>query len=142
MHSHRKPVNPYPSYLFISLFKVDCPLVPQIYIDNLHWFWDRLQILLRITWFIVFNTNYHKLSPLTELFCNFPLLKDISFNTKCLLVCCAYPVTTCLVRAIFRYHRRDFWKFWITLVLFRQFQNFQKCIRAVYPKSSSQTCDY
>ena len=33
-----------------------------------------------------------------ELFCNCPLLKYISSNTKCLLVWCDQPVITCLVR--------------------------------------------
>ena len=58
------------------------------------------------------------IAPLTEeLFCNWPLLKDISFNhafnTKCLLVWCDEPAITCLVRATFRIsHPCDFWKFW------------------------------
>ena len=77
------------------------------------------------------------IAPLTVLFCNCPLLKDISFNTKCFLVWCDWPVITCLVREIFGInHLRDFSK------LLGQFQNFQKCIRAIYPKSPSQICDY
>ena len=35
-----------------------------------------------------------------SLICNCQLLKDISFNTKCLLVWCDEPVITSLVRAI------------------------------------------
>ena len=55
------------------------------------------------------------IAPLTvlfynyPLFCNYPLLKDISFNTKCLLVSCDQTVITCLRRAIFGInHPRDF----------------------------------
>ena len=35
-----------------------------------------------------------------------------------------------------------FENFDIALVLLEEFQNFQKLTRAIYPKSSSQTCDY
>ena len=59
------------------------------------------------------------IAPLVVLLCNYPLfwkctlLKDISFNTKCLLVWCDQPVITYLVRAIFRInHPGDFWKLW------------------------------
>ena len=41
------------------------------------------------------------IAPLTVLFCNCPLLKDISFNTKSLLAWCDSQVITCLFRAIF-----------------------------------------
>ena len=62
------------------------------------------EVILVITWLIVID-----IAPLTVLFCNYPLLKDISFNTKCLLVLCDLPVITCLVRTIFGiYHPRDF----------------------------------
>ena len=50
---------------------------------------DVESVTLVITRLIVIN-----ILPLTELFCNFPmfcncpLLKDITFNTKCLLVWC------------------------------------------------------
>ena len=37
---------------------------------------------------------------LTELFCHYPPLRDINFNTKCLLAWCDRPVTKCLVRVI------------------------------------------
>ena len=82
-----------------------------------------------ITRFIVIN-----IAQLTELFCNCPLLKDISSYTKCLLVWCDLPVIKRLVRMIFGInYSRDIWKF----------QNFQKCIWAIYHKlPSSQTCDY
>ena len=44
-----------------------------------------------------------------SLICNWPVLKDISFNLKCLLVWCDKPVITCLVRVIFRINNpRDF----------------------------------
>ena len=35
-----------------------------------------------------------------------------------------------------------FENFEIALVLLGQFQNFQKCIRPIYPKSLSETFDY
>ena len=35
-----------------------------------------------------------------------------------------------------------FENFEIALVLPRQFQNFQKCTRAIHPKLPSRTCDY
>ena len=100
---------------------------------------------LRLRCFPVNHTvNVIKLSPLTDLFCNCPLicncplLKYFSFNTKCLLVWCDWPVTTCLVRAIFGInYPRDFWKFWNCVLP----QRFQKCTQAIYPKSLSQTCD-
>ena len=48
---------------------------------------------------------------LTELFCHYPPLRDINFNTKCLLAWCDRPVTKCLVRGIFgRNHPCDFLK--------------------------------
>ena len=54
--------------------------------------------LIIITRFIVST-----IAPLTELFC----------NTKYVLVWRDYPVTTCLVQAIFGInHPRDFWKIW------------------------------
>ena len=40
------------------------------------------------------------IASLVVLFCNCQLLKDISLNTKCLLVWCDYPVVTCLVQPI------------------------------------------
>ena len=56
-----------------------------------------------ITQLIVIN-----IVPLLELFCNcrslicsYLILKDISFNAKCLLVWRDQPVTRCLVQAIF-----------------------------------------
>ena len=51
------------------------------------------------------------------LFCNcaladYPILKDINFKTKCLLVWCE-PAITSLVRAIFGInHPCSFWKLW------------------------------
>ena len=46
-----------------------------------------------------------------------------------------------MVRAIFGInYPRDFWKFWNWPI--GQFQNFQKCTRAIYPKPPSQTCVY
>ena len=46
-------------------------------------------------------------------FSNYPLLKDISFNTKYLLVWCDWPVITYLYQATFGIsHPRDFWKVW------------------------------
>ena len=39
------------------------------------------------------------ITPLAVSSCNCPLLKEISFNTKCLLVWCDKPVITCLVWA-------------------------------------------
>ena len=78
------------------------------------------EIIKMIARLIVIDT-----APLTELFCNCPLflnwpatnfncplLKDIRFNTKCLLVWYGWPVTTCLFQAIFRINDLDnFWKF-------------------------------
>ena len=59
-----------------------------------------------ITWLIEID-----IALLTVLFCNCPLLKDVTFNTKCLLVWCDWPVISCLVRAIFGInHPCDFWK--------------------------------
>ena len=52
---------------------------------------------------------------------------------------------TGMVRTIFRInHPRlvTFGNFEIALVLLKEFQNFQKCTWAIYPKSPSQTCDY
>ena len=47
------------------------------------------------------------------LICNSKLLKDISYITQCLLVCCDEPVSTCLTQAVFVInHTRHFWKFW------------------------------
>ena len=61
--------------------------------------------------FIITGLIVIEIAPLTVLFCNCPLFKDISFNAKCLLLWCDEPVITCLVRAIFGInHLRDFWK--------------------------------
>ena len=51
------------------------------------------------------------ITPLTVSSCNCPLLKEISFNTKCLLVWCDKPVITCLVWAGLGINPpQEFWK--------------------------------
>ena len=76
------------------------------------------------------------IAPLTVLFviarsliCNCPLLKDISFKTKCLLVQAIFWINHTFV--VFKH-------FEIVPVLLGQFQNFQKGARAIYPKSASK----
>ena len=60
-----------------------------------------------ITW-----SDVNGIAPLSVLFCNCPLLKEISFNRKYLLVWSDWPVITCLVRAVLGInHSRDFWTF-------------------------------
>ena len=61
-----------------------------------------------------------------SLICHCPLLKDIGFS---------WFQEIFSIFAIFE-------NFDIALVLLGQFQNFQKCTRAIYPKSPSQICDY
>ena len=62
-----------------------------------------------------------------SLICNCPLLKDISVNTKCLLVWCDQPVITCLVQTNFGIKcPRDFWKFWNCPCFKRAISKFSK----------------
>ena len=103
------------------------------------------RISLLNMWLLVVITRLIEINiaPLTVWFCNCPLLNDISFNTKCLLVWCDWPVIRCLFRATFEInHSCDFRKFWNCPRFTWAVSTFQKCTQAIYPKSHSQACDY
>ena len=87
------------------------------------------QISLLNMWLLVLIIRVIKIdiASLTVLFWNCPLLKNISVNTKCILVWCDWPVVTCLVRVIFKMnHPCDFWKFWNCLRFTRAVLKFSK----------------
>ena len=56
-------------------------------------------VIVIITFNHTSDWNWHCIVA-SVLFCNCQLSKDISSNTKCLLVWCDYPVVTCLVQPI------------------------------------------
>ena len=51
--------------------------------------------------FVITRLLVIDIARLKVLFCNCSLIKDITFNTKCLLLWCDQPVIACLVWAIF-----------------------------------------
>ena len=118
------------------------------WVEKKRWLYKKKRVLHFVNakatkvWFLIARLTVIAIAPLKEIFCNSPLLKDISFNTKCLLI---WWLSSNMVGSGDFGDKLPSWffeKFAIALVLLRQFGNFQKCTRTIYPKSSLQTCDY
>ena len=73
---------------------------------------DKITVVIT-RFFVIYIATLMELFSNFPLFYNCPLLKDISFNTNCLLLWCDSPTTTWLVWTIFVInHPCNFWKLW------------------------------